>query len=513
MANRRNSSSGARRRNVRTSRRSSGMTRGRFLRTAGIGAAAVGAAAVGLGGVASAIPPDDNIDDSDSNDIKVHPIGNPNRDPVNVQWAVNNVDNGGTVTLLKAKKNGLPPHHFNFGKDGTVKIRKSVTITGEKDEENNPETKIKGGYPAFQAPYLNDGGEISAEFTVKHIHFVGPRMSAVAVHTCQKANILDNVIESVSTGIVPSYELPPVFSGRGRYAILVNDGSLYGLLPSKGSIGSVDVKRNYIDNIPKLPVEEYAMYSAGVLVLNVSQKQGGKLNVVDNEIDNPGHAGVHIAGTSSVEVTVENNVINQIHRDLYGFENQLSPPSPDFNRDALYPLRAGEGIRVLSDLAFGGNCKKVDVIDNDIYDVSTSGITAKDIRYAAFGCEGNPTYDLRIFDNEITMTNGRVDSRGIYIGHTKTDLGGDFTGSDHVHAADNRISGDAQYGFYVEGGDVNEYSRNNRIDIQPGELLNLTLTGSGYHVFLASRTECNLVNLNASGYTHIDNGVLNIINL
>lgn len=470
-------------------RNMSGMSRRRFLGTAaaGVGAAALGASGVVRAGGQGKNPYTVRLS---GDTVKVYPMGNypptsnanaldskgiPFSDVNNVRHAIASVPPGGTVILSSKEADGITPGEFNFGNESVKLTRKGpITIVGEGDRD----TTIIGGYPAFEAPLINAGGNPDAVFTIENINFVNTKFSAVAVYTCAEANIVDNAITLGSGGRFQTYSaLPGVF----RFAIMINSADLD---PANiGYIGDVTIKDNDINCFPEVndttDVGEWHYYSGGIMTLGVrnqpidlandtpSQTLGGTVKIEDNVIDNPGHAGIHIGGTSAVDVEVRGNEINQLPTSYYKFYKYW-PPHPVTGLpwgDEKYRLRAGEGIRVLSAPAFGGHCLRVELDNNPINSVVTTGIAVRDVIATSDDCI--------LKNNTITMAIDPDDqpegSRGIYIGSTPTDLVTPDRGPVNIYAENNTIKGEAYYGYYVKGGSGGE-AHDNLICLYDGNL-------------------------------------------
>ncbi len=124
-----------------------GMSRRQFLKTTGIAVAGAGAAAAGLAGAANANLSNRPFPESvagGGNNYNVWPVGNDNlthvhpktnepctQDAFNVQYAVDNVDEGGVVRL-HSKNMKTEATYFQFGQSN-VTVHKSVTIIGQSD--------------------------------------------------------------------------------------------------------------------------------------------------------------------------------------------------------------------------------------------------------------------------------------------------------------------------------------------------------------------------------------------
>jgi len=77
------------------------------------------------------------------------------------------VDKGGTL-LLKGT--------FNFGEKGQVKIKNDIEISGEKDDNGRPLTKISGGFWPFHSPLPSTELPLPGpgpKIVIKNIHFDG----------------------------------------------------------------------------------------------------------------------------------------------------------------------------------------------------------------------------------------------------------------------------------------------------------------------------------------------------
>jgi hypothetical protein len=476
------------------------MSRRRFL---GSAAAGVGAAMVGTGVVHADRGDSDHIDVVSPSHIEVYPLPSQSTKPPidikNVQWAVDNIqpvsnEIPGTVVLKKNDINGNP-NTFNFGSDGSIKITRDgpVKIIGE----GNRETTIEGGFGTFEVHH-------PAEVTIQNINFSNATMAAVVVRSCVAAKIEDNTIVMGFPGLIGTFPLPPSLIG-----VFVNNSGPFGT-NVYGPMGDVEITDNTIDCFPGLGPEGVGavqhFYSAGILTISNAPAGSATLLIEGNTIDNPGHAGVHIGGSPAFEqVTVQENTITQQPTSYYKF--YTANPT-----DAGIPLRAGEGMRFLSAAFYGGENKQVDVIDNTINNVSTSGITVRDYQ----GVEN--TYYMNMNDNTIRMANAISGSSGIYIGFIPHGpppggLFGKGMGSELVSGVNNTILGQADYGFYVIGGALG-YSHDNIIE---GTLLSKNsevFTPTEAHVYFHGNTHDNTIEFTGVDCDDLDiedNGTDNVV--
>ena len=99
--------------------------------------------------------------------------GDPAQDVPNVQAAV---DQGGTIVLRGT---------FDFGREGRVKIIRDVRIRGEKDEDGELKTTIRGGFWTFYSPLAVPGATPSTKGPVVAVHalrFIGAK--GTPLHFC-----------------------------------------------------------------------------------------------------------------------------------------------------------------------------------------------------------------------------------------------------------------------------------------------------------------------------------------
>ncbi|MCI0503324.1 hypothetical protein L0Y65_01280 [Candidatus Micrarchaeota archaeon] len=109
------------------------ISRGQFLRTAGVGAGAVAAAGLGLSGVARADWPDTsgNVIQNGAGGFIVYPTEVQADDYFNVKNAVMDAAPGASILLKATKKDNVTPAAFNFGTMRIDIIARSVVIRGE----------------------------------------------------------------------------------------------------------------------------------------------------------------------------------------------------------------------------------------------------------------------------------------------------------------------------------------------------------------------------------------------
>ncbi len=174
---------------------SSPMSRGRFLGIAGLG---LGAAAMGLSGVARAAhAPSDYIAPENvaggGNNYNVWPSDDWEANIQNVQWAINNVRDGGFVRLKAHDKQTGQPKAFDFGPvsedpRGVAIDNKSVSLLGEK-MENHMTTIIGGAAPVFvNRDLLTDAS--NQVVNIKDIRFENSQFFSIVVY-----NICDVTVQ------------------------------------------------------------------------------------------------------------------------------------------------------------------------------------------------------------------------------------------------------------------------------------------------------------------------------
>lgn len=167
------------------------------------------------------------------------------------------VDKGGTV-LLKGT--------FNFGEKGQVKIKNDIEISGEKDDNGRPLTKISGGFWPFHSPLPSTELPLPGpgpKIMINHIHFDGAIWTPMHFPYTSGAEIYGNKITNVKP-----YGLPRKW--EGGETLWVHAGALLGnrfahkekILPG-ATTGLLTFKNNEVDlkcDNPKITMGQGAFY-------------------------------------------------------------------------------------------------------------------------------------------------------------------------------------------------------------------------------------------------------------
>lgn len=234
-----------RRSNVRTR----GMSRRRFI---GGVAAGVGTMAVGVSGVVSAERGDsDHIDAGDLSHIKVYPLpaqaDKPPLDVKNVQWALDNVEPDGIVELM-SQDITYKDNDFNFGKEGSVYVKKSCTIKGDglyygppigdSDPDNaganlpgTPSSTIVGGHN----PIIVDN--VGFDVEIIGLTFDGSTQNAIWVKQSSSVTVSGIVVSNL--GIVGQQDNSAILFGSG--------GPIYDSWVNFPSCGDITVEHSDMD--------------------------------------------------------------------------------------------------------------------------------------------------------------------------------------------------------------------------------------------------------------------------
>jgi len=212
-------------------------------------------------------------------DALISGTGDPARDLANVQAAL---DKGGTVRLRG---------HFDFGRDGRVKITKNVRILGKLDGLGEPLTTITGGdwtfyspLPVDSAPPGNDGPLI----VVRNLRFDGA--TGTPLHFAHAGGL--EVGGCVVTNVVPQNAAITWSQGDSlpfQAGIVIGNRLVHPKGGLKGAItGTVLIENNRLEMINDHP-EETAGY--GVLA---DWTTGAEITIRDNEIERTSRNGIEV---------------------------------------------------------------------------------------------------------------------------------------------------------------------------------------------------------------------------
>jgi len=217
------------------------------------------------------------------------------------------VDNGGSV-LLKGV--------FNFGQHGRVNIKNDISISGDKNKQGRPLTKIIGGFWTFHSPLPTTDVPIQKpgpEIIIRNIHFDGAVWTPLHFSYTRRTEISGNKITNVQPYEIP---LPMPLDWPGGEKLLTCAGILLGtffayrtnIIPGAVT-GQLIVDNNSIDLKCKDPEMTLGM---GVFILwtwgarieikrnQVRNVSRNSIETLDNYIDEEGAGSVFIA---------ENNII------------------------------------------------------------------------------------------------------------------------------------------------------------------------------------------------------------
>ncbi|HET7341310.1 MAG TPA: hypothetical protein VFL90_07595 [Methylomirabilota bacterium] len=177
----------------------------------------------------------------------VWPTGDPALDVSNVQWAVDHVRPGGVVRLKATNKFSGVAMPFDFGADGSVGLRTSVTIKGEVDDAGTPLVTVRGGHTPFTA----DDPSVALE--ISHVRFDGARRAAIYVRQAAAVTITDTVMVNLLPNKELGYPVPVEYfaaSGIEMGALFCEqpDATLPNVcLDPPRHLGSVQILNNVID--------------------------------------------------------------------------------------------------------------------------------------------------------------------------------------------------------------------------------------------------------------------------
>lgn len=298
----------------------SGMTRADFIRTAGIAGAGVAAASMGLGNVARAAPGDINPDPSNiegnpgNATISVYPTDTYPKDVENVQWALENVYEGGTVILKQYAAGTSNPLYFNFGTTGTVSITKSVTLQGEFTGFRKPlsgvgyggwiqeGTTIKGGTAPVRVPRL--GALNGPSFTIKDIIFNGPRNRAIGCGTSSGYN------EISGCKIVNLMVGPLLGAPTGAFWMIIHGGTDENGI--NGLTGTLKIKNNFfgkpVNPLPNSTEPDPNSLANSINSLMHVSNCNLQLEISGNEVENCVWAGLLVMLNKGYSVITRNKI-------------------------------------------------------------------------------------------------------------------------------------------------------------------------------------------------------------
>jgi hypothetical protein len=414
-----------------------------------------------------------------SNYIVVHPLPKPvvgsqsNSEANYVQWAIDNVDPGGTVLLSMKDVKGAY-RFFDFGKN-FIEVRRDVIIKGEKigdtiaDEwlptlgTNAPFEIVEKGVKKVllsDRAVIYGGGDLVGYVTgaihmaapnslvVEGIRFENSGNAAVYISSCNNATIYDNVITNVKTRYL---DLNGVHFGFG-----VRIGGEPFVL-SDQILGDINIEANYLDLFgPVGGPLNFVTFTSGIAVSDIDSAP--KIYIKGNTINNPGYAGIWLAGAPATEIWVDD--INTIEQ-----------------RPATLPSAFPWGIGIEASGHFERGTPIVHINENVLNNISTWGIS---LGGAQPGCEIiDNIIDIAGADNGIELWTHYAPSSGVVINN-------------------NTIAGQGSTALIFYPG-----SNNNTVNIYPGNLDALTVD-SGFHAVLVPGTYSNIVNLNTSGYAVLD---------
>jgi len=174
------------------------------------------------------------------NNYNVWPSGDPAKDVPNVQWAVDNVKDGGFVRLKATDKFTGAPAAFDFGEDGSVEVSKSVIITGGSG------ATIYGGYKTFTC----DNPSVKLE--ISNLHFDGSKRAAIYVRQSSAVKITNNVMVNLLPNKEVTYHPVSYYVASGiemGSSVCDNPDTTYPYicLDEPKQLGTVEISNNYID--------------------------------------------------------------------------------------------------------------------------------------------------------------------------------------------------------------------------------------------------------------------------
>jgi len=311
--------------NERNSRRygnmNASMSRGGFIKTAGVAAVGVGMAATGLGGVARAgHGPSDFIAPEliagGGMNYNVWPSGDLTgaTDVQNVQWCVDNVRAGGHVQLKAQDKFTGEMKAFDFGAVGSVRLTKNVSIIGETDAQGNPLTTINNGRDTFYSPLPNplpNPLPAGPSITIQGINFIGSKAAAIYLEYCGGASITGNTVSQV----IPIVDNEYAGYYRGQGISIFHRDSIY----REGAItGNIEISGNYLDLLdPALltwivlnpPTIYHPFQKIRTSAIAVSFATNATVHVAGNAILHSARLGTETLDHYNCSVTIENNTI------------------------------------------------------------------------------------------------------------------------------------------------------------------------------------------------------------
>ncbi|MCI0503236.1 right-handed parallel beta-helix repeat-containing protein [Candidatus Micrarchaeota archaeon] len=391
------------------------MSRGSFLRTAGIGAAGVAAAGLGLGGVARAAafpagndnPDPANIIDPSTgqgaiggeSEIWIYPTGNDSilaeKNPIannaamttdsrNIQWAVNNIQENGTILLKNSSTQFHFPKLFQYG-FAQVIVWRSCTVSGETDQYNTG-NRLPDGTPQFPngmpLTIIRNGGMLldlrtllsnnpPISVTVKNLHFDGAQTHVLRTHyngdfvidNCKVTNLLLDYTSGLN---IPN---------------LVSIFSVQYTNPASSFIGSFTVKNCDINQPnPAKPgtIDMGIMYN--------SQSPGNRaanVAILNNTINVKGVAIINAYNYKTNTNVTPQTIIRNNHIIIDGANSQSTnnnaAPIGIFIADSKYNTVSGnlmEGVSRYGILVYS-DAPTINSSDNNFFGNDLSNLTAK----------------------------------------------------------------------------------------------------------------------------------------
>ncbi len=263
MATNRNNSRNMGRTGARMASRGAGITRGRFLRTAGITAAGLGAAAAGLGGVAHAT----------GGSTTVIGTGNSPNDAELIQAAVSN-QMYDTVYLQGS---------FNFGQNDSVEITRDIEIIGQG-------ATIIGG----DSPILCDTPSF---LKVRNLRIEGATFAGIYVTKSSGLEITG--CEIVNIRGTPAFNFPPYFTFASPIFV-----SAFQAWNPNNTTGDMLIEGNYLSPNENLDPQFNSVISYGIGFI----ASNPRARIIGNEIVNVNYVGIAF-DSSPGTATISNNTI------------------------------------------------------------------------------------------------------------------------------------------------------------------------------------------------------------
>jgi hypothetical protein len=216
------------------------------------------------------------VSSGQEDNIWVYPTGDASKDPVNIQYACDNVRPGGKVRLMAGPR--WNPHGkasnpnvqiaFNLG-DSYIDIKEDVIIRGEKlpgshfgndwneDLSANKDFSVPGGTIKSDRAVIYGGGttlggfyhvgtihmEQQNKLTVEGLRFEKSRFSSVSIYSSEDVDISNNVITNVQV------ENSPFFGPTHWSFCFSGFYKRYLGFPHPGIAGPINIKHNMIDQL------------------------------------------------------------------------------------------------------------------------------------------------------------------------------------------------------------------------------------------------------------------------